>query len=124
MENYTLWKSLLSSGTDIGFFKEFYVYFYQAFIENDRWLQYLQGVGTTLITTAFALILGVVLGVIVASIRTAHDQQRTGPVSYTHLDVYKRQHPSCLGKKCVIGWVNSKAPERINSARSTHGGIC
>ena len=78
MENYTLWKSLLSSGTDIGFFKEFYVYFYQAFIENDRWLQYLQGVGTTLITTAFALILGVVLGVIVASIRTAHDQQRTG----------------------------------------------
>lgn len=78
MENYILWKDLLRAGEDVGFFKEFYVYFYQAFIENDRWLQYLQGIGTTLITTAFALILGVVLGVIVASIRTAHDQQRTG----------------------------------------------
>ena len=78
MENYILWKELLQERVDIGFWKEQYVYFYQAFIENDRWLQYLQGVGTTLVTTAFALILGVALGIIVASIRTAHDQQRPG----------------------------------------------
>lgn len=78
MENYILWKEMLQERVDIGFWKEQYVYFYQAFIENDRWLQYLQGVGTTLLTTAFALILGVALGIIVASIRTAHDQQRPG----------------------------------------------
>ena len=78
MENYILWKEMLQERVDIGFWKEQYVYFYQAFIENDRWLQYLQGVGTTLVTTAFALILGVALGIIVASIRTAHDQQRPG----------------------------------------------
>ena len=78
MENYILWKDLLVGGEDIGFWKEQYVYFYQAFIENDRWLQYIEGVGTTIVTTACALIIGVILGVLVASVRTAHDQQRIG----------------------------------------------
>ncbi len=78
MENYLLWKDLLISGTDIGFWKEQYVYFYQAFIENDRWLQYFEGVGTTIVVTACALIIGVILGVLVAVVRTAHDQQRVG----------------------------------------------
>lgn len=78
MENYILWKELLVGGEDIGFWKEQYVYFYQAFIENDRWLQYIEGVGTTIVTTACALIIGVILGVLVASVRTAHDQQRIG----------------------------------------------
>ena len=32
----------------------------QAFILNDRWVQYIQGVGTTLLVTAIALALGVV----------------------------------------------------------------
>ena len=49
--------------------------FYQAFIENDRWLLYLRGVGTTLLVTALALAMGVILGTIVALVRTAHDQQ-------------------------------------------------
>lgn len=52
--------------------------FYQAFIEKDRWLQYLEGVGTTLMVTAMALAIGVILGILVAVIRTAHDQQRPG----------------------------------------------
>ena len=34
--------------------------------------------GTTLLVTAMALVLGIVLGVIVAMVRTAHDQQRPG----------------------------------------------
>lgn len=45
--------------------QEFYVYFYQAFIEGDRWKQYLNGVGTTLLVTAMALALGIALGVLV-----------------------------------------------------------
>ena len=56
----------------------FFVKFYQAFIEADRWLQYIKGVGTTLYVTALALILGVILGVLVAVVRVAHDQQRPG----------------------------------------------
>ena len=49
--------------------------FYQAFLFNDRWLQYIRGVGTTLLVTVIALCLGVVIGTAVALVRTAHDQQ-------------------------------------------------
>jgi len=68
----------MRSGEELTFFQTFFVRFYQAFIEKDRWLQYLEGMGTTLVVTAMALAIGVFLGVIVAVIRTAHDQQRPG----------------------------------------------
>ena len=48
----------------------------QAFIEGDRWKLYLQGLGTTLELTVIALFFGTVLGLVVAVIRTAHDQQQ------------------------------------------------
>lgn len=51
---------------------------HKAFIEGDRWKLYLQGLGTTLEMTVIALIFGVILGLVVAVIRTAHDQQRPG----------------------------------------------
>ena len=76
-EQYVLWKELVRAGT-AGTWQRAYVYFYQAFIEADRWKQYLDGVVTTLYVTALALILGVVIGVLVAVVRTAHDQQRPG----------------------------------------------
>ena len=66
----------------IAWWQEFYVYFYQAFLENNRWMQYLEGVGTTLVITAAALAIGLALGVLVAIVRTAHDQQRPGKKSF------------------------------------------
>ncbi len=77
-EYYALWKGLMIAGEKLTFWQEFFVKFYQAFIEKNRWLQYLEGVGTTLLVTAMALAIGVVLGILVAVIRTAHDQQRPG----------------------------------------------
>ncbi len=77
MELYQAYKTLMLAGEATGW-QEFYVKFYQAFIENDRWLSYLDGVGTTLLVTALALAIGIVLGILVAIIRTAHDQQRPG----------------------------------------------
>ena len=50
----------------------------RAFLEGDRWKLYLQGLGTTLELTVVALIFGVLLGLVVATIRSAHDQQRPG----------------------------------------------
>ena len=50
----------------------------KAFLEGDRWKLYLQGLGTTLELTVIALIFGVLLGLVVAVIRSAHDQQRVG----------------------------------------------
>ena len=77
MEQYESWKALLRAGEATGW-QEFYVKFYQAFIDGSRWKQYLSGVGTTLLVTAMALAIGIALGILVAMIRTAHDQQRTG----------------------------------------------
>ena len=73
---YELLKELLNSGTKLNFGQEFFFKFYQAFILKDRWMQYIQGVGTTLLVTAMALALGIVLGSLVALVRVAHDQQR------------------------------------------------
>ena len=78
MEQYTAWKALIMQGDPVSAWQRFYVYFYQAFVEKDRWQQYLNGVGTTLYVTVMALILGIALGVLVAVVRTAHDQQRPG----------------------------------------------
>ena len=55
---YELLKELLNSGTKLDFGQEMFFKFYQAFILNDRWVQYIQGVGTTLLVTAIALAAG------------------------------------------------------------------
>lgn len=68
----------MTAGDPVSAGQRLYVYLYQAFIEKDRWKQYLNGVGTTLYVTAMALLLGVLLGMIVAIVRAAHDQQRPG----------------------------------------------
>lgn len=78
MELYLQWKELMRAGIELPFWQEGYVKFYQAFIEADRWKQYLEGAGQTLMVTAVALVIGILLGVLVAVIRSAHDQQRPG----------------------------------------------
>ena len=52
--------------------------FHTAFIVGGRWKLYLQGLCTTLEMTALALCMGMLLGLVVAVIRTANDQQRLG----------------------------------------------
>ena len=69
---------MMKSGEQLSFFQTFFYKFYQAFIESSRWTQYVKGVGTTLLVTAMALIIGICLGIVVSLIRTAHDQQRPG----------------------------------------------
>ena len=67
---------LAKSGEKLNFGQDFFVKFYQAFLYSDRWQQYIKGVGTTLLVTAIALVLGVLLGAIVAMIRVGHAQQK------------------------------------------------
>ena len=75
---FETWKAMMAAGEDLPWWQDFYVKFYQAFIEAGRWQEYLQGVGVTLVATALALLMGVILGVAVSMVRTAHDQQRPG----------------------------------------------
>lgn len=60
------------------FWQDIYMRFYRAWFEGDRWMQYFEGLGTTILVTILALLIGVILGVVVAVIRTGHDQQRKG----------------------------------------------
>lgn len=75
---YQQWKAMGAAGQSLTLWQNFFVKFYQAFMEADRWKQYLGGVGSTLYVTAMALVIGVILGIVVAVVRTAHDQQRVG----------------------------------------------
>ena len=62
----------------IGWLEDLGPRFYTAFIVGDRWKLYLKGLGTTLEMTVIALIFGLVLGLVVAVVRTANDQRRPG----------------------------------------------
>ncbi|MGN1305017.1 MAG: amino acid ABC transporter permease [Oscillospiraceae bacterium] len=48
--------------------------FKQNFIEQDRWHYLVNGLGTTLMITFFAVLIGMVLGFIIAIIRFTHDK--------------------------------------------------
>ena len=63
---------------DPSFWQEAYMKFYKAWFYEDRWTMYFDGLVTTVQVTIMALCLGIILGVLVAMIRTAHDQQRPG----------------------------------------------
>ena len=68
----------LRGGDALSFGQRMFVGIYKAFVEGGRWKLYLSGLGNTFVATAFALMLGILLGVLVATVRTAHDQQRVG----------------------------------------------
>lgn len=59
------------------FFQEFQRKFVQDFIDDDRYLYLLRGLGNTLIITLFALIIGVALGFLIAIVRATHDKHGT-----------------------------------------------
>lgn len=52
--------------------------FTQAFITGGRWKLYFRGLGVSFELTLGALAIGIVLGVLVAVVRTLHDQQKKG----------------------------------------------
>ena len=73
---FEMLSEMTKNGDKLNFGQDFFVKFYQAFLYSDRWQQYFKGVGTTLLVTAIALVLGVVLGAIVAMVRVGHAQQK------------------------------------------------
>ncbi len=64
--------------TDLNVWQNMFMRFYRAWFEADRWKSYFNGLGATLEVTVLALAFGVVLGILVAMVRTAHDQRRPG----------------------------------------------
>lgn len=52
----------------------FFDAFYQNFIEDNRYMYLVRGLGNTIAITFFALLIGIVLGFLVAIIRSSHDK--------------------------------------------------
>ena len=77
-ELYSSLNQRVMGGETLPFAEKTFVGFYKAFVDGGRWQLYVDGVLNTLRITAMALILGVILGILVAVVRTAHDQQRPG----------------------------------------------
>ena len=67
-----IWTDLMEIWTDLS------GQFIQAFVTGDRWFLYIKGLGVTLLVTGLSLVVGVILGVLVAVVRTAHDQNQLG----------------------------------------------
>lgn len=57
------------------FFESMSASFVRNFITENRWMMLLQGLGTTLIITLFAVLLGIALGFLVAVVRSTYDMQ-------------------------------------------------
>ena len=52
--------------------------FVKTFINDDRWLQLLNGLGVTILITLVAAAIGVVLGFLIAMVRSTYDMQLQG----------------------------------------------
>lgn len=57
--------------------------FHSTFVDGDRWMYLVRGLGTTLLITLFAVILGMVLGFLIAIVRSTHD--KTGKLGFLNL---------------------------------------
>lgn len=73
MAEIQVWWQELLAGLQV-WWQDFQDTFYRCFIEDDRWQFLTRGLGNTLLITFFALIIGVVLGVVVAIIRSSYDK--------------------------------------------------
>ena len=57
--------------------------FHSTFIDGDRWMYLVHGLGTTLLITLFAVILGMVRGFLIAIVRSTHD--KTGKLGFLNV---------------------------------------
>ena len=59
--NFTQLYEQFSALEDPGFWQSAYMNFYRAWFEGDRWQQYFEGLGVTILVTVIALLIGVVV---------------------------------------------------------------
>ncbi len=65
------------------FFNEFKESFYDNFIAQNRWQYLVSGLGNTLLITIFSVLMGIVLGFLIAVIRSTHD--KTGKFCFLNI---------------------------------------
>ena len=60
------------------FFQEIAASFQRTFINDDRWMQFLRGLGVTIEITVVAAVIGIILGFLIAMVRSTYDKNLTG----------------------------------------------
>ncbi|MBQ8614411.1 MAG: amino acid ABC transporter permease [Ruminiclostridium sp.] len=65
------------------FFNEFKESFYDNFIAQNRWQYLVSGLGNTLLITIFSVLMGIILGFLIAVIRSTHD--KTGKFRFLNI---------------------------------------
>ncbi len=68
--------------------EEFKLKFYTNFIKDDRYMYLVKGLGNTLAITFLAVLLGIVLGFLVAIIRSTHDKTGKGKIPNMICQIY------------------------------------
>ena len=71
----------------MNFFQKFGNEFKQNFFDDDRWLYLLKGLGITMLVTVLALLFGLVLGFVVAIVRSTHDKVCTSKGGHVFLRI-------------------------------------
>lgn len=66
----------LFAALQLSFFSDFAQKFYEAFIVKSRYKYIVTGLGNTLLITVFAVIIGVILGTVVALVKVAHGNDK------------------------------------------------
>ena len=69
-----------ASGEDGDLQPEILQRLYDNFVKDDRWKYLVEGLGNTALITLFAMVIGVVVGFLLAIIRVAHDKNGSVPV--------------------------------------------
>ena len=59
-----------------GLWADFCFDFHRNFIASERWLSLLKGLGATLQITFFALLMGLLIGIVVAAVRSTYDKNK------------------------------------------------
>lgn len=75
---------------------------YQTFILKDNYMYFVRGIRVTLIVTAASLFFGLIIGIVIAIIRAAHDQQ----------SAYKKKNP-------ILGFFNAICKLYLTVIRGT-----
>lgn len=75
----------------LAWFQDFKADFILNFIEKDRWLLLVKGLGNTLLMTTYATLIGIAIGIIIALIRSTWD-----------LNSHRMKNPVIKGILCVL----------------------
>ena len=71
------------------------------FIEDNRWRYITEGLGTTFIVTIFAILLGTVLGFLVAVIRSTADKNDKNPLMCVQFNIERDDFLAMSGQREV-----------------------